>query len=61
MGYKGYKFIFLEGTGVIPPNSACLCLSEEEEYLWVIFNVTILGRKEIKIHHSVLDNHAIRM
>ena len=61
MRYKGYKFIFLEGTGVIPPNSVCYCVYVEGEYVWVIFNVTIVGRREIKLHHSVIDNHAIRV
>ena len=61
MGYKGFKFIFLEGTGVIPPNSVCYCVYVEGEYVWAIFNVTIVGRREIKLHHSVIDNHAIRV
>ncbi len=55
--YVNKVIIFDEGTGCIPPRSICFCYQQENEYFWVSFKEPILGRRDIKLHVNVINEH----
>ena len=55
--YVNKVIIFDEGTGGIPPGAMCFCYRLDGEYFWATFREPILGRKDIKLHVNVINEH----
>ena len=55
--YVNKVIIFDKGTGCIPAGSVCFCYRLEEPYFWVSFKEPILGRRDIKLHVNVINEH----
>ena len=56
--YIGRILLFRTGTGCIPPMSRCYCYAIDGEHVRVVFEHSILGSRDIKLHKNVIMGHA---